>query len=137
MYPLPSAGVVSLSLGSRFVIRYRIIFFAIFRILMKRAVTQTGARKSGRGWANTMRERTKARMNLLRDHTGLHSPGGSTASLGQSFTWLGNPLPVTSVPMQRHNQLDHILLMLIGTLPLRISEERMSCMSSAHVSPAL
>src|ERR1700733_7146906 len=104
-------------------------------------LTRTGARRSGRGWANTTRTRTKARMNLLRDHTGiqqltnLHPLGASAASLGQSFTWLGNPLPILSI--QGHAHPYHIHVMLIHTLPLRISKERMLCTSSAHVSPAL
>src|ERR1700733_7439139 len=98
-------------------------------------LTRTGARKSGRGWADTTRVRTKARMNLLRDHTGMrqftdiHPLGESPASLDQSFTWLGNPLPVIPLPMQRHPHLYHIHLMFTRTLPLRISEERMLCTS--------
>src|SRR6267154_1638243 len=101
-------------------------------------LTRTGARKSGRGWANT----TKARVNLFRDHPGirqltdLHPLGASAASLGQSFTWLGNPFPIP-LPIQRHTHLYHIHLMFICTLPLRISEKRMLCTSSAHVLPAL
>ena len=51
---------------------------------------------------------------------------------GQSFTWLGNPLPIMPLPMQRHTHQ-----ICICTLPLRISKERMLCMSSAHVSHAL
>src|SRR6266849_3898991 len=105
-------------------------------------LTRTGARKSGRRWANATRMRTKARMNLLRDHTwtqltNLHRRGASVASLGQSFTWLGNPLPVIPLPMQRHAHQYHIQLIFIRTLPLRISEEGMFCTSSAHVLPAL
>jgi len=62
-------------------------------------LTRTGARKSGRGWANT-------RMDLLRDHAGiqqltnLYPLGVSAVSLGQSFTLFGNPLPVIPLPMQ-------------------------------------
>src|SRR6266566_2301835 len=91
-------------------------------------LTRTGARKSGGGWATTRRTRTNARTNLLREHTGiqqltnLHPPGASTASLGQSLTWLGNPLPVIPLPMQRYTHLYHIHLMFIPTPLLCIPE---------------
>src|SRR6267154_1975912 len=105
-------------------------------------LTRAGARTSGRGWANTTRVGTKARMNLLRGHTGirqltnLHPLGVSAASLGQLLTWLGNPL-LNSLPMQRHpHPYYDIHLMFIHTLPLRLSKGRMLCTNSAHVSPA-
>jgi hypothetical protein len=70
-------------------------------------------------------------MYLLREHTGiqqltkLHPLGAFAASLGQSFTWLGDPLPVIPLPMQRHAHLYHIHLMFTHALPLRISKKRM------------
>src|SRR6266852_1241710 len=74
-------------------------------------------------------------MNQL---TNLHPLGAPAVSLGQSFTWLGNPLPVISLPMQRRTHLYRIYPMFIRTLPLHIFEEEiMLCTSSAHVSPAL
>src|SRR5882757_7584287 len=92
-------------------------------------LTRSGARKSGRGWGNTARVRTKARMNLFGGHTGIrqltnvHPLGSSAAFLGQSFTWLGDPLSAIPLPMQRQAHLYHIHLMFIRTQPLRISEE--------------